>query len=85
MTRGDARTQRFARRVRSHRSRTWKPVVAVGMVGWWLGIAIAQSVPANAVSCGSVDYHEQAREDTNARGVRTHRQRHTGSELGRRL
>lgn len=41
------------------------------MVGWWLGIAIAQSVPANAVSCGSVDYHEQAREDTNARGVRT--------------
>jgi hypothetical protein len=31
----------------------------------------AQALPARAVACGSVNYFEEAREDTNARGVRT--------------
>jgi hypothetical protein len=46
-------------------------LVSAALVGIFIGIHMAQPQMAHAVACGAANYHEQAREDTNARGVRT--------------
>jgi hypothetical protein len=55
----------------SRQSATWRPFLSSTLVGMWLGMMLVNPTIANAVACGDAQYFEQAREDTNARGVRT--------------
>lgn len=50
---------------------TSRLLVSSALVGMWLGMMLVHPTIANAVACGDAQYFEEAREDTNAHGVRT--------------